>query len=109
MNRDLSARRRRLTYRLTDVDEHRLLTGSECDLCGVFTLYLVVDHDHNCCTAPTLQKPACGACVRGLLCSGCNVALGRIENGLKRLASRGVSREESLRYRAHAAQRRAAA
>jgi hypothetical protein len=31
-----------------------------------------VDHDHACCST----TPACGKCVRGLLCKGCNWILG---------------------------------
>ena len=37
---------------------------------------ICVDHDHACC--PSSMK-SCGKCVRGLLCSGCNRALGIVE------------------------------
>lgn len=47
--------------------------GYACELCGDTDRLLVVDHDHSCC--PTL--PACGKCVRGVLCNRCNTMLGQ--------------------------------
>lgn len=47
------------------------LQGGRCYLCQFATgkrRRLTVDHDHACCD----ELPACGRCVRGLLCSGCN-------------------------------------
>ena len=34
-----------------------------------------VDHDHACCPG----EKSCGKCIRGLLCEGCNLALGRLD------------------------------
>src|SRR5688500_10593960 len=42
---------------------------------------LEIDHDHTCCPG---QK-SCGKCIRGLLCSGCNAALGYVHDDIKRL------------------------
>ena len=32
-----------------------------------------VDHDHSCCNT---RKTSCGRCIRGLLCTRCNIGIG---------------------------------
>lgn len=45
--------------------------GGACAICHQTDVTLHVDHDHRCCPG----RPACGKCVRGLLCGYCNRAL----------------------------------
>lgn len=63
------ARRHGLT--LEEVDGLRAVNGPARPGCGE-PRPLQVDHDHGCCPG----KGSCGKCVRGLLCSGCNRAVG---------------------------------
>jgi hypothetical protein len=48
---------------------------------------LVIDHDHRCCGTARGGGTICGECIRGLLCQGCNVALGMIDDDPRRLTS----------------------
>lgn len=59
--------------------------GGGCAVCskteGANGRRLAVDHDHSCCPS---QK-TCGQCVRGLLCSTCNLHFGAIGDSLAHL------------------------
>lgn len=71
-------------YKITLEDYDRMLEeqGGGCAVCGSPQPEgrgrFHVDHDHSCC--PT--DKTCGKCIRGLLCSPCNVRLGVLENKL---------------------------
>lgn len=59
-----------------------------CAICGRTNkngTALAVDHDHSCCPG----KRSCGKCVRGLLCSNCNLVLGLVGDSRDLLASAG--------------------
>lgn len=55
-----------------------------CAVCGELpgNKRLAVDHDHSCCPE---QRKSCGKCVRGLLCDGCNMAIGKMKESAERL------------------------
>jgi hypothetical protein len=61
------------------------MARGKCDACGTtepgHKNGFMVDHDHLCCP----DKFGCPKCVRGLLCHGCNVALGAIRDDANRL------------------------
>jgi len=44
---------------------------------------LAIDHNHECCP----ERSACDKCRRGLLCTNCNNALGRVHDSIEILQS----------------------
>jgi len=70
---------------------HILNSPTLCDICSssLSNSNINVDHDHSCCPG----QQTCGDCLRGLLCRGCNRALGSFseskENVRKALAYLG--------------------
>lgn len=61
--------------------------GNACGICQIVKgkgpldtdkrkKHLCVDHDHQCCPG----KTSCGQCVRGLLCTRCNVFVGHVKD-----------------------------
>lgn len=73
-------------YGLTAVsyDELLKLQNNQCRGCGRTEIEagtFCVDHDHSCCLGPG----SCGKCIRGLLCNGCNTALGGVQDNVDTL------------------------
>lgn len=64
-------------YRLDRVRYLQLLIEQDfkCAICKKESNKLNVDHDHSCCS----ESKSCGKCVRGLLCTNCNMFVGKIE------------------------------
>lgn len=66
-------------YNLT-FDQYLAMIARGCDACGGRD-NLHIDHDHKCCPGNT----SCGKCVRGVLCDGCNIALGYLDDDPERV------------------------
>ena len=70
-----------------------IVQQDRCAICRrQFTRTPHIDHDHSCCP----DRFSCGACVRGLLCAGCNGHLGRCKDDAA-LLSRYVTYVETRR------------
>lgn len=72
------------------LDEMVTLQGGGCAIChsdisGGYN----IDHDHSCCPDPKgdRNRGSCGNCIRGLLCSQCNVGLGSFKDSPELLAA----------------------
>lgn len=63
---------------ITQEEYNNLLCSQnyKCAICekheSIFNIKFAIDHNHLCCPG----KFSCGKCIRGLLCTGCNTALG---------------------------------
>jgi hypothetical protein len=58
---------------------------------GKYRAKVHVDHDHACCAKAT----SCGKCIRGLLCSACNTALGMLRDDPRRISGLALYAEMS--------------
>lgn len=72
----------RTKYGIT-LDQYNSLLSAQngrCAICGTddpgANKVFEVDHDHSCCD----KRGSCGACVRGLLCTGCNTGIARFKD-----------------------------
>jgi len=72
------------TYSISCMQMAMLYGDGSCDSCGgVPEKDLHIDHDHNCCAG----AKSCGACVRGVLCSRCNIGLGCFSDSPDKLSA----------------------
>lgn len=82
-NRVRERRRILKLYNITQADYDRMAAaqGDRCATCNTDSPgdrgeSWSIDHDHRCCPG----KGSCGRCVRGLLCSSCNLAIGQTKD-----------------------------
>lgn len=69
--------------RLIDLMSAGVCAAENCGRTG----RLHIDHDHACCPSGKFpgRKVSCGKCVRGVLCSNCNTALGLLQDNTLRI------------------------
>lgn len=68
---------------LEEFDNRLAAQGGGCAICGLLKPRMSVDHDHSCCPGMI----SCGNCIRGILCTTCNSALGGLQDDPKLLES----------------------
>lgn len=76
----------RVTYNISLAEFEEILRsqGGRCATCGTDSPGgngWCIDHDHSCCGGPR----SCGECVRGILCTHCNSALGYVRDNTQTL------------------------
>jgi len=95
-------RARRFGITEEDLDALYAVKGPSCWSCGLTETEgqrrLCVDHDHTCCPWHAQDKPLCGKCVRGLLCTRCNTLLGTLEREQERLQKLAVYQSTFMDY-----------
>lgn len=82
LSRPMTEGRRRGGLSIPEIRDLAKSTWTECGICGSED-NLHVDHDHTCCVPSSL----CLDCVRGVLCSRCNTALGAFRDDINALES----------------------
>lgn len=80
--RSSAALKRKFGITLEQYEQLLAAQGGACSVCGktekANRRRLAVDHDHSCCPG----QVTCGKCLRGLLCSSCNLHFGAIGDSL---------------------------
>jgi hypothetical protein len=72
-------------YGITLDQYHQMLEDQEyaCKICNkeekTNKARLSIDHNHDCCPG----GKSCGSCVRGLLCTNCNMSLGNAQDSIE--------------------------
>jgi hypothetical protein len=85
--RKLLSQQHKWKYGITAEEKEDILAaqGGACAACGAAESKghgWATDHDHACCPG---QDKSCGKCIRGVLCTNCNLALGHAEDSVERL------------------------
>lgn len=84
--RRASKYRQRFRKSLAEVEAIFAEADYSCEACGTHrddthNGTLVLDHNHACCSG----EYTCGKCIRGVLCTKCNLGLGALEDSIEKL------------------------
>lgn len=84
--RELLSRQHKYRHGITLEEKEALLAaqGGVCDSCREAVPKghgWTTDHDHACCPGDR----SCGKCIRAILCTNCNLALGHVNDSIEKL------------------------